>query len=133
MEENKEITKSIGQMIDSKNIETIQLASAIIKAQPDMIDNDTLKGHWYNIHDIINPQTIQYTELYCSDGRSDKVYIVLLNKMDNNKFHVKTCYGKRGASLKHIGKITTSFLSEAERMFNKVVKDKLKHKGYKQL
>lgn len=131
-EENKEITKTIGNMIDSKDLDNIQLASAIIRSQPDMIDSETLKGRWHNINNIINSNTIKYTELYCYNGGSDKVYIVLLNENKGN-YNVRTCYGRRGSKLKIINKTTTPSKLNAERVFNKVVKEKLKSKGYKEI
>jgi hypothetical protein len=126
---DKEITESIGQMIDSKNIDDIQLASAIIKAQPDMIDSDALKGHWYNIHEIINPSnTVEYTELYHNGGSSDKVYIVVIERK-NNLYHINSYYGRRGRGLIKDYKGSYNFKDSALRQASDLIKNKIK-KGY---
>lgn len=126
--ENKEITESIGQMIDSKDLANIQLAAAIIKAQPDMIDSDALKGHWYNINDIITDETVKYVELYYYGFSSDKVYIVNL-KCVNKSYIIETHYGRRGKKLIVGNKGSFLYRPLADRQFDELVKSKMK-KGY---
>ncbi len=126
--ENKEITESIGQMIDSKDLANIQLASAIIKAQPDMIDSNALKGHWYNINDIITDETVKYVELYYHGGSSDKVYIINFKCVNKNNI-IEVHYGRRGKKLIVDNKGSFLYRPLADRKFDGLIKNKIK-KGY---
>ena len=131
MEENNEISNTLTEMIDSKSTEDIKLAVDIIRNQPDIINKDDLRGHWYNIDNLITKHTIKYTELYYTNGgNSDKVYIIILNS-DSKAIWVDAFYGKRGKKLVNrvIYYANNIFLQRAEICYDDIIKSKLK-KGY---
>lgn len=136
MEEEKvRMTESLNEMIDSKGIDNIQLAASIIKNQPDLLEKGILKGHWYNIEDIVSKQCKKYVELYYSDSKSDKIYIIAMEPCSSGwrgTYDVIGYYGRRGKSILSDTKVQNTSIQNAEWYFNHILKDKLK-KGYKQI
>lgn len=70
------------------------------------------------------------SDLYYKDGSSDKVYHLQMVEKENNKFDINFQYGKRGGTLKADTKISDANFDEADKLFNKLLKEKLS-KGYK--
>ena len=76
-------------------------------------------------------ELIQRVTLHYQAGTSDKVYEVDLCQLSEDKYLVNFRYGRRGKSLKEGSKTVQAVaLTEAERIFNKLVADK-KKKGYR--
>lgn len=128
MEKDKELTESLNDMIDSKNIDDMKFAAGIIQAQPNLVAKDIL--HWYNINDYITPKTIKYVELYSKEGGSDKVYILILNQTSKFYYEVEAYYGRRGKSLRYDNKYQGIDETVANRTFNRYSNEKQEKKGY---
>lgn len=129
--ESTEITSAINEMIDSKRLDDIKLAKEIISSQPDLIDGNLLKGHWYDINELKNPNTIEYSELYYTDGgSSDKVYLLFIDKV-GEVYLLRTMYGKRGKKLR-TNSISSKNKYHIEREYNMTIQNK-KAKGYTKL
>lgn len=76
---------------------------------------------------------IKQTTLHYQDDRSDKIYEVDLLSAGDDGYIVNFRYGRRGANLKEGTKTTKPVpLPEAEKLFDKLVKDKTK-KGYQDI
>jgi len=74
--------------------------------------------------------TSENITLYFKEGRSDKVYTVALEEVENNRFTVNFAYGRRGATLR-TGTKTKSPVdyASAKKTYDKLVKSKTS-KGY---
>lgn len=69
---------------------------------------------------------IKQTKLVFAEGRSEKVYEIDLCEVGANQFVVNFRYGKRGAALKDGSKTVAPVKrDEADRVFDKLVKDKV--------
>lgn len=127
--EEEEITNNINAMIDSKNIENMKLAASIIKNQPDMVVKKDL--HWYDINNYITKDTIKHAELYCSDGKADKVYIIVMTAISKKRdeYAVDAYYGRRGKTMQHDNKCKGVWSYRADSEYDSLLSSKLK-KGY---
>src|SRR5882757_8472880 len=128
MEEDEGVTKSLNEMLDSKNIETIKMAKDIIVAQPDLTG---LK--WYELDEVVPiKKRVKVAELYFKDKakNSDKVYIVSIEKTSKKDyFNVETYYGRRGKTLTNKTRAVDFPDWMAESEFKRTIQEKLK-KGY---
>lgn len=129
-DENNDLTESLNNMIDSKNVDNIRLATSIIVNQPDIVAKDQLKSHWYDINSLIDKNTVKYSELYNSDERSDKVYILILEKQGITNYKVVAHYGRRGKSLRKDIKTQNAALSQAKLTYKIVLREKIEKKNY---
>ena len=76
-------------------------------------------------------ELVKRVTLHYQAGTSDKVYEVDLCRVSEDRYLVNFRYGRRGKNLKEGSKTVQAVaLSEAERIFNKLVADKQK-KGYR--
>ncbi len=74
--------------------------------------------------------TSENISLYLKQGRSDKVYTVSLEEVEDNRFVVNFAYGRRGATLTTGTKTKTPVdYAAAKKAYNKLVKSKTA-KGY---
>ena len=78
-------------------------------------------------------ELIKRVSLHYQASNSDKVYEVDLCRIAEDKYLVNFRYGRRGKNLKEGSKTGQAVvLTEAERIFKKLVEDK-KKKGYRDL
>lgn len=118
MENN--IKQSLSNMIKSNDIADVKLAIGIASV------NEDFKDVWYNINDYITKDTIKYVELYSKEGKSDKVYIIIVNKLGGWKYNTISYFGKRGKSLR----IGYNEIHHSTYLYNEL-KDNKTNKGYK--
>ena len=76
--------------------------------------------------------TVKSARLFFQEGSSDKLYNADIVEDDEGLFTVKVAWGRRGAKLNTGKKALRVSLKEAERAFDKVVRDKTK-KGYEEI
>lgn len=71
---------------------------------------------------------VERTELEYRDGNSDKVYIAILNKLDEDQYQVIFKYGRRYNVNNEVKKPVMSF-GDAQGVYQKQINQKLA-KGY---
>lgn len=132
MEEKNEFQESLSNMIKSSDMADVKLAIGIVSNNPEMI-----KDVWYDINNYITADTHRYAELYCKEGTSDKVYIIVLNKIKKgyvdrwteDAVELQAYYGKRGKSMRNDYKGNGN-LYYIDRQFEDLMDEKIHKKGY---
>jgi predicted DNA-binding WGR domain protein len=76
----------------------------------------------------MNPKVIETINLY-KEGSSDKFYVASIQEQ-NGKYSVPVTWGRQGTSGQSEYKVENTSLEEAQKAYNKVVKEKT-GKGYK--
>lgn len=77
----------------------------------------------------MDPKVIETINLYYKEGSSDKFYVASIQEQ-NGKYSVPVTWGRQGTSGQSGYKIENTSLEEAQKAYNKVVKEKT-GKGYK--